>query len=64
VSPEHPCPHCGSAVTDLWDYSWAYGEDEDIETECGTCEHPIIIQRRMSTSYTIKAARPHKGKAQ
>ncbi len=62
-SPEHPCPHCGSALTDLWDYSWTYDEDEERETECGTCEHPVVIRRRISTSYTVDKATQHKGKS-
>lgn len=52
------CPHCKELLRDLWDHDWDGREDEEVETECGWCEKPIVIKRRIRTTYTIELAAP------
>ncbi len=50
-APEAPCPHCGHTLTDLWDYAWSYDEDEERDIECVACEKPLVLKRRVHTTY-------------
>ena len=49
------CPHCGTIHRDLWDHEW--GNNEDIETECGECERPFTLSRRVRVDYTARPMR-------
>lgn len=42
------CPKCGKMIGDLWEY----GSDEDMDIECGHCEAPLTLSRRVSIDYT------------
>ncbi len=47
------CPHCNKLRTDLWDYGWGVDEDEEVETDCGNCEMPILIKRSVRVTYEV-----------
>ena len=46
------CPHCGYILRDLWDHEW--GTREEVETDCGSCEKPIIIRRNVTVDYSAE----------
>lgn len=50
---QEKCPHCGEVITDLDDYNWR--RHEYIEDDCGHCEKPITITRRVDVTYEITA---------
>lgn len=56
MSDRLPCPHCGAMFTDLWDYAW--DSDELIITECGECEKPVDIIRRVDVTYMLEPGMP------
>lgn len=54
IKADDECPHCREVVRDLWDHGWdGDGEDEEVETECGRCERPIKIRRRIDVRYVV-----------
>jgi hypothetical protein len=55
------CPHCGEELTDLWDYGWDDDfEDESINSECGWCEKPVTIKRRVWLWYEVHDQQPQR----
>ena len=49
------CPACGeTAASDLWEMS---PNEEDIETECGSCGVPLNIRRQVSVDYWCTVAK-------
>lgn len=50
---EIKCPYCGAedddCVSDLWEY-----EGYDNESECASCEKPLIINAEVTVSYEAK----------
>jgi len=49
------CPSCGGTITDLCDYDW-FGGTEQIDVECGHCEKPFYLFRRVDVLYTARTA--------
>jgi hypothetical protein len=52
---EATCPYCGARQTDLYEF-WPdrHGvESWDAETECGSCERPVIVRCDVSVDYRI-----------
>lgn len=51
-SEQIKCPWCGEMNRDLWDHGW--GHREELETECGHCDKPILLSRVVSVDYTAR----------
>ncbi len=51
MSDEANCPYCGARNIELWDYDWT--NREEVSTECGSCEKPVTIYRRVTVDYEI-----------
>lgn len=45
------CPHCGKSVSDAWEINFGATGDEETELECGHCEKPFTVSRRITVKY-------------
>lgn len=53
MGERQPRPHCGNSIGDLDDYTFV-GMSERAEDWCDSCDGPIVIERAVSVSYSIK----------
>lgn len=42
------CPWCGYVEHDSWEH---YGEHGEIETDCGNCEKPIVLNQDVTVHW-------------
>lgn len=48
------CPHCGSVVRDSWEIFKEM--EQEVETDCGSCEEPFTISREVIFYYSATCA--------
>lgn len=59
MSDSVECPHCGTKISDLWDYNWTHAET--VEVECGECNKPLTIERHVSVTYRVLEEKDNNG---